>query len=235
VQSDEEILQAIDDALQNSSAPDTVNKEGHTISAYIPPYHPVTKCCIVFDGQVYTVYPMAMDGIVHEVKVVGFDEWANGIEGQAIGTIGDAVLAFFDTRYYRNIRAYRREERYPFALTAFAYTLSPAKEQMVKGPDGALHSTIGIAGYRRFERGDIDDFVFQSPVKDVQRVSYSGRTLYRLILPLFRLQSDDGEGYHDLDIVVYAAEHVTGGYVPKPGDAVTGVLWLQGYLSDEQQ
>jgi hypothetical protein len=37
-----------------------------------------------------------------------------------------------------------------------------------------------------------------------------------------------------LDVALYAAEHILPeGYIPKPGDEITGRLWLQGYLVED--
>jgi hypothetical protein len=37
-----------------------------------------------------------------------------------------------------------------------------------------------------------------------------------------------------LDVALYAAEHILpDGYIPKPGDEITGRLWLQGYLVED--
>lgn len=230
VQSEEEILRALDWALQGAKTPDTLKRDGHEVTAYIPESCSPTVCGITLDRSVWTVYPMAPDGVVHEVTVDGIDEWENGLEGQAVGSIGPAILAFFDTKYYRNVGRYRVGERYPVALAAFAYTLHEAEPQMITDPEGKMHSTQNVAGYRPFPRGDIDDFVYQFPVKSVETVQFCGRTIYRLMVPLFRLPDEGGE-YRDIDITLYAAEHVAGDYVPRVGDAVTGVLWLQGHLS----
>ncbi len=228
-QSEDGILQAVKWALPAAEAPETLEWEGHEVTACIPESCSLTVCGITLDRSVWTAYPMALDGVVHEVTVDGIEEWANGLEGQVVGSIGPAFLAFFDTRYYRNAGRYRVGENYPVALAAFAYTLREAEPQTITDPEGRKHSTRNVAGYRPFPRGDVDDFVYQFPVKSVGTVQLCGRTVYRLLVPLFRLPDESGE-HRDIDITLYAAEHVTGGYVPRVGDAVTGVLWLQGTL-----
>lgn len=229
-QSEDEILRALEWALPAAETPETLEREGHEIAAYIPASCSLTVCGITLDRSVETVYPMALDGVVHEVTVDGIEEWANGLEGQVVGSIGPAFLAFFDTRYYRNAGRYRAGERYSVALAALAYTLREAEPRMITDPEGKEHSTRNMAGYRPFPRGDVDDFVYQFPVKSIETVQLCGRTVYRLTVPLFRLPGENGE-YRDIDITLYAAAHVTGGYVPRVGDAVTGVLWMQGTIS----
>lgn len=230
-QSEDEIFQAVDRALQGAKTPETLERDGHEVTAYIPESCSLTVCGITLDRSVCTVYPMALDGVVHEVTVDGIEEWENGLEGQVVGSIGPAALAFFDTRYYRNAGRYLVGERYPVALAAFAYSLQEeAEPRMITDPEGKKHSTQNVAGYRPFPRGDSDDFVYQFPVKSVETVRLCGKIVYRLMVPLFRLSDENGD-YCDVDITLYAAEHVTGGYVPRVGDAITGVLWLQGHLS----
>ncbi len=232
-QSGDEIVQSVEWALKETKSPDVREWNGREVAAYVPESRSLTACTITLDRSVCTAYPMAVDGVVHEVTVQRVEEWANDLEGQVVGSVGDAALAFFDTRYYRNGDHYREGGSNLFALAAFAYVLQKAEPRTITDAEGKEHSTRNMAAYRPFPQGDVDDFVYQFPVKSVETVSFGGKTVYRLTVPFFRLPDADGE-YRDIDITLYAAEHVTRGYAPRVGDDVTGVLWLQGFLSPDK-
>jgi hypothetical protein len=229
-QSTDEIIRSVEWALKEAKNPEIRAWNGREVAAYVPESRSLTTCAITLDRSVSTGYPMALDGIVHEVTVDHIEEWANGLEGQVVGSVGDAALAFFDTGYYRNIGRYREGDSRLFALAACAYVLHKAEPRTITNAEAKEHSTRNLAAYRPFPQGDIDDFVYQSPVKSVETVSFCGKTVYRLLVPLFRLPDESGE-YRDIDITLYAAGHVTGGYAPRVGDDVMGILWLQGSLS----
>ncbi len=229
-QSTDEIIQSVEWALKEAETADVRERNGREIAAYIPESRSLTTCAITLDRSVSTGYPVAVDGVVHEVTVQRVEEWANELEGQVVGSIGDAALAFFDTRYYRNGDRYREGDRHLFALAAFAYVLQKAEPRTITDAEGKEHSTRNMAAYRPFPQGDVDDFAYQSLVKSVETVSFCGKTVYRLTVTLFRLP-DEGGDYRDVDITLYAAEHVTGGYAPRVGDDIMGILWLQGSLS----
>jgi len=76
-QSEDEIIQALDLALQGAKTPDTLERAGHEVTAYIPESCSPTVCGITLDRSVWTVYPMAQDGVVHDVTVDGIEEWEN--------------------------------------------------------------------------------------------------------------------------------------------------------------
>ncbi len=227
----EEVRRILAWAVNEAATPETRESNGREISAYIPESDRLTACAVTVDRTISTGYPVAVDGVVHEVRLHGVEEWANGIEGQIVGSLDDAVMRFFDVRYYRNAGAYRTGDTYPFALAAFVYVLYRAEPRTIADRGGREVVTRNMAAYVPLPEGDIDDFAFYSPVKDVERVRFCGKTFYRLIVPLCRLRDEDGEYRRDIDIVLYAAEYVTGGYVPRVGDDIQGVLWMQGALS----
>lgn len=153
--------------------------------AFIPESRSLTVCIIIVDRSVCTAYPMALDGVAHEVAVEHIAEWANGCRragGRIDRRCRPSVLRYWVLPALRQV-----PERYRFALAAFAYTLSKAESHTFRGPDGIEHSTRHMADYRPFPRGDIDDFVYQSPVKSVNTTCFNEKIVYCLTIPLFRL------------------------------------------------
>ena len=59
-------------------------------------------------------------------------------------------------------------------------------------------------------------------IEAIDAFEHDGQKVYRLEMVLMR--PDDEE----FRLPVYAAEHVLDGYVPRLGDDVQGVLWVQG-------
>ncbi len=211
--------------------------DGTSVVGHDYPDAPLRTRAVSIDGTVATTFPVGT-GIAHRVTIEEVIEWANDVEAQVAFELAGKRLAAFDAGYFARESDYEAGETREFELSAFAYDLDPAEagaladdeagdgtvtddEQPVQSPD--------LATYLPFEGGDVDDYVFQSPVSEVRELSFGSVTVYRLRLPLFR---DDHD--RNVDVAVYAAEHMTGGYRPREGDAVEGVIWLQCRESDHQ-
>jgi hypothetical protein len=128
--------------------------------------------------------------------------------------------------YFKNRDAYKPGEKYRFSISAVAYALSRAESRVIRDIDGMRFSTEGLAGYFTFKEGDVDDLLFQTPVKDISAIRFGEKKVYRIRAALFRADY----GVRDVDIYIYASEKATKGYVPRVGEDIGGVLWLQGYL-----
>jgi hypothetical protein len=59
------------------------------------------------DGEIWTAYPFIAGGVTHEVRIKEIEEWTNGIEAQIHIVLEEALLAFFDTMYFKNKDAYK--------------------------------------------------------------------------------------------------------------------------------
>ncbi|MDD3621031.1 MAG: hypothetical protein PHQ81_01330 [Methanofollis sp.] len=188
-------------------------------------------CSVVVDQELCTGYPYSTQGIIHEVEVEEVEEWMNRVEGQVKGHLAGAWIAFFDTLYFMHKERYAPGGRYRFSLSAFVYWLRKSNPGTVTGPDGKEFSLEHMAGYLPFHGGDVDDFVFMTRIKEVRELTFGTRKVYQITAPLFRPM--DREGQDDVEIMLYAAEHVTGGYVPVVGDVISGVMWLQGHLFED--
>lgn len=195
--------------------------EDGPVTAYTHGEGPVRTRVLAVDGRVRTTYPVG-EGIAHDVTLRDVDPWDSGIEARRWVDLVGARLAAFDAGYWR-------AERPPdigsatLTLSAFAYKLEDAAGETVVDEAGNEYDVSKVAGLFPFDGGGPDDYVFQTVVEDVATVPFGDETLYRVRAPLFR---DDDR--RDVDVSLYAATHVTDGYVPSPGDDASGVLWLQG-------
>lgn len=176
-------------------------------------------------GCVLTAFPFAAGAIAHPVRIEQVASVGSGAEGRVRGRTGDgAQLSFFDPLFFKNGSDYRVGESYQFALSGFAYSARPHGLRVVRDADTFVPSDI----LRPARRGCVDDYEFRATVQHVYPMRVGERTLYRMRVTVARC----GQGM--VDVALYAAQHVLpAGYCPRPGDEITGALWLQGYLVED--
>ena len=89
-------------------------------------------------------------------------------------------------------------------------------------------ATAGRNSIAQARSGGSDDYEFRATVQHVYPMRLDAGTVYRMRVTVAR------SGQSMVDVALYAAQHVLpAGYRPKPGDEITGRLWLQGYLVEE--
>jgi hypothetical protein len=176
-------------------------------------------------GCVLTAFPFAAGAITHPVKVEHVSPVGSGAEGQIRGRTEDgSELSFFDTLFFKNGSEYRVGESYQFALSAFAYSARPYGLKLVKDSD----TIVPVDVLKPARSGASDDYEFRATVQHVYPMKVGSGTVYRMRVTVAR------SGQSMVDVALYAAEHVLpAGYCPKPGDEITGRLWLQGYLVED--
>jgi hypothetical protein len=177
-------------------------------------------------GCVLSAFPFAAGAITHAVTIDALECDRSGTEGLVRGRTEDgAELSFFDALFFKNSGEYEIGESYQFALSAFAYSLRPQGLKLVHGGDPGPHPLDML---RPARNGGPDDYEFRATVQHAYPMRFCGGTLYRMRVTVAR------SGQSMVDVALYAAEHVLPqGYRPKPGDEITGRLWLQGYLVED--
>ena len=175
-------------------------------------------------GCVLAAFPFAAGAITHPVRIEHVA--GTGAEGLIRGrTAEGAEIAFFDALFFKNAAAYRVGESYQFALSAFAYCARPLSLRLVKGGG---ETSVPADVLKPARSGASDDYDFRATVQHVYPMRVAGRTVFRMRVTVGR------SGQSMLDVALYAAEHILPeGYIPKPGDEITGRLWLQGYLVED--
>ena len=176
-------------------------------------------------GCVLSAFPFAAGAITHPVTIEHVASTGSGAEGQIRGRTEDgAELSFFDALFFKNGAEYQVGESYQFALSAFAYSLRPYGLRLVQGSDTITPPDV----LKPARSGACDDYEFRATVQHVYPMRLDAGTVYRMRVTVART------GQSMVDVALYAAEHVLpAGYRPKPGDEITGRLWLQGYLVED--
>jgi hypothetical protein len=174
-------------------------------------------------GCVLAAFPFAAGAITHPVRIEHV--MGTGAEGRIRGrTVDGGEISFFDALFFKNAASYRLGESYQFALSAFAYFARPLGLRLVKGGETSVPADV----LKPARSGASDDYDFRATVQHVYPMRVAGRALYRMRVTVGR------SGQSMLDVALYAAEHILpDGYIPKPGDEITGRLWLQGYLVED--
>jgi|Deesub1362A_J573_1020465.scaffolds.fasta_scaffold00194_35 hypothetical protein len=228
--SDDEVKSFIIGAVEKPRWIESLELHDRKIDTYFSKGEYLNTCTIIVNNEIWTAYPFISSGVVHRIQIDEIEEWENGIEAQIHGGLEDASITFFDTMYFKNKDTYKGGEKYRFSISALAYALSKADSRVIKDIDGMEFSTEGLAGYFPFGEGDVDDFLFQTPVKEVSELGFGDKRVYKVKAALFRADY----GSRDVDIFIYASEKATKGYVPKVGEDIGGLLWLQGYLTGDE-
>jgi len=210
---------------------------------------------VVSDSQkqqrfLFTGYPVIRDGITHTATVVKVEPWEHGIEGWVhLSVTGEGrSLAFFDTRYYAGTAALQPGQRVDVVLAGLAYSLEPLVQASIEIDKGALWEMekqrrleegmsaeeaerpvmVLISGMTAFIPRDgeyCDDAEFAGVIEAIDTFVHAAQTFYRLDLVLLR---NDDEAFH---LPIFVSEQVLDGYVPRLGEDIRGVMWVQGHLS----
>ncbi|MHC1757136.1 MAG: hypothetical protein AB9861_17190 [Methanosarcina sp.] len=231
LESDNEIQSSVIGSIEKPEFVESLKQKDNKIKAFFSQGEMLKTCTITVNDQLWTAYPFVADGIPHEITIDGIEEWINEQEAQIRCSLGDASFAFFDTMYFKNRGIYEKGKKYNFLLSALAYSLTKTEPKTLTDRDGRELSTKGMAAFFPFGKGDIDDFIFQVPVKEVTELKFGNRTVYRIKVslfrkgPLYRLNGED-----DIDLFIFVLANTTKGYVPAVGDDITGIMWLQGHV-----
>jgi|GEM_PF-1338934 len=198
----------------------------------------------------FSGYPVALDGIRQTLELDHFVPWPYGIEAWAYGNVtqGGLPLCFFDTRYYAGSAVYQPGQMLEVSLAAWAYSLQPItlrKFEIKEGPlwqmerqrrldEGEseeeanrpvdIHMTGSSIFLPRFGKVAPDEAEYQGVISAVDTIAHDGQLVYRLEIVVARPDDDA------FKLAIYASEHVLDGYVPRLGEDVQGVLWLQGQI-----
>ena len=198
----------------------------------------------------FSGYPVLRDGNRHQVTIEQVDPWEYGIEGwiRVRVTTNEIALAFFDARYYAGSAALQPGETVELSLAGLAYMLEPSPQssfeinqglfwEMEKqrrldegaSPEDAARPvtivTAGMAAFLPRSGDECDEAEFQGVIESIEQFSYNGSPLYRLEIVVLRA---DDEAFK---IPVFASQHALKGYIPRLGEDVRGVMWLQGYIA----
>ena len=196
----------------------------------------------------FSGYPVALDGIVQTVTVDRVEPWEYGIEGWIHANVTEAQISvsFFDTMYFAGTEQVHPGDQLDVSLAGLAYWLRPIqmrsfeikegpmwqleRERRLKDGESEKEASrpveIHMTGASIFlpKGGDEnpDDAQFQGVIDALDSFEHDGQRIYRMEMVVMRPDDDE------FRIAVFASEYVLDGYVPRLGEDVEGILWLQG-------
>jgi len=171
------------------------------------------------DGEVVTAYPVG-DGVEHEATVTEVTTWANDLEADATVVLGPEEFATYGASAWRAGGVPLGNAT--VELSTLAYAVERAEARTYETDDGEAFSTEGMAGFTPVEGGGVADFAFQTTVREVKRTPFFAANGYRFRVPLTR--TADGT---EFETWLYAGAHAIDGRVPRQGEDVSGVFWVQ--------
>jgi hypothetical protein len=197
--------------------------------------------------EVFSCFPI-LEGVTNKLRIVKKHTWGNGIEGVvAARPLDDDELpiSFFAPYFFRDNTAFASKMEMDICLAGLALSCEKATQDGVEITEGPLYEEqlekflnehpsksktdfpsafVSFKGSTIFvPRQYIPEFEFRCPVIDIQTVSFLDRKIYKLFVPIM--------GYEETAIFcnIYVPEHIFDGYIPREGDDIQGVLWMNGY------
>ena len=202
-------------------------------------------------NQFFSGYPMIRDGIFCQVEIEKILPWEYAIEAwiQAHILSCNVSITYFDTRFYAAGALLKAGQISDIVLSGLAYSLAPCAQSAIDMSSGALFEMerqrrindgetgeginrpvqvvlSGMAAFLPREGEQSSDAEFRGVIQAISQFKHRELSIYRLDVTIAR---------HDdvaFDFPIYVTEHVLNGYVPRPGEDVQGVMWMQGYLAN---
>lgn len=198
-------------------------------------------------SEVVSAYPYLARGASIPFEILSIipddDEYSAEFEGTLELLMKDGFsLTVCDPLYCLNRLRYTVAEKYEFSLAALAYHFEHLENTdlvITEGPlldmerENALKEnpqadvstitsvTVSMAGLRTVIPTENGDAEFQSVIEDTGRCDFEGIPVYWV--RVYLRPKDEAE----LPCILYVSEQVLNGYVPRAGDTVRGVAWLQ--------
>ena len=197
----------------------------------------------------FSGYPIVLDGAPTEVTISKVEPWEYGIEGWVHGSVTSegASICFFDSMYFAGTAGLKEGDVVTYQLAGLAYWLRPIQLRSFEVREGGMwemekqrrleagesleeasrpvevHMTGATIFLPRGSDGDArDDAQFQGVIEAIDTFEHDGQKVYRLEMVLMRPEDEE------FRMPVYASERALDGYVPRLGEDVEGVMWVQG-------
>lgn len=230
-------------------------KEDETLGYVIvhPNQHAGLSCVLHCDpkkmkNSVKAVFPFIDEGCKYPCTIQSVKLFDNKVEAQIEAFIDDEQnlsMTFYDAHYLNNRAFYNGKDTFHFIIRGFAYCIEinqPGKVQITDPEElqklaGVVEGEVKekveldlenmIAVYPREDMG-ADHYEIQSPVLEVNQYpeKVNEQTVWQIRVMLGR--NPDGS---EIPLDVYITERsLEGAPLPKVGDNISAVVWLQGHL-----
>jgi tetratricopeptide (TPR) repeat protein len=198
--------------------------------------------------ELCTAFPKLKTGTLVEFEVIVVQEWMNGLEATAEVELNDEQrISFFIPDYYMDRKLIKANHNFMVELAGFCYEmnkfepvtfnidagplLEEHKERLRKeGKSDAIesvpvHMNEDTNNFCRQIFSDVDDDIeFIGKIKSVRPFKFLGNDCFEIVIKF------NEERYKGIKLPIYIGAHKLDDYIPKVGDTVQGVLWLQGIL-----
>ncbi|MBI4015530.1 MAG: hypothetical protein HY362_02340 [Candidatus Aenigmarchaeota archaeon] len=185
---------------------------------------------IAVDHNITTAYPVNMKIANYKAKIKHITEWKNSIEAWITVQISEVGLTFFALDYYKNL--YRTGKYCNIAISAFAYLLRPATNNVIAARGGKRYSTnvmCALLPYSILNKNAFpDEYWFRGQIIDI--IEDDKIKLFKPKNKLFKIKVAIVSG-NPLEIWVYALKDAIDGEF-NIGDYISGIIWIQGFLNE---
>lgn len=193
-------------------------------------------------NSVKAVFPFIGEGNKYPCSIQNIQLYPNHLEAQISAFIDEdqnLLLNFYDTHYLDNRTFYNDKDTFQFIIRALAYcvevnqTTDPNELKKIAGlvdKDSKDNLEIDaknmIAVYPREDMG-ADHYEIQSPVQDIKEYgNINGEKVWQIGILLGTTPAGE-----DIPLDIYVTERsLNGSPLPKVGDNISAVVWLQGHL-----
>ena len=215
---DEEAARLCLDAMAASRDRKTVRYGTDDLAGYLSGKGPLEIVNIAKNGDTLATYPIFPVGKPCQARITQITECKNTYEGQLEVYLNEGTITFFDTLYFKNRNGYFAGKDVRLLLSGIAYVLSRARTQV------ANRKTADDDVLVRYENGDVDDYVFRGVVQGVKDITAFGKKA--VIIKTTVKTSHDSK---PLELYICATSNALAEKI-SPGDHVSGIIWLQGFV-----
>lgn len=194
-------------------------------------------------NKVKAVFPFIGEGCKYSCSIRNVSLYPNRLEAVISSFVDEEenlLLNFYDTHYMDNRVFYNSKDSFQFIIRGLAYCVEVNQASdpdelkklagMIDKDSVAENLEIDpnsmIAVYPREDMG-ADHYEIQSPVQDIKKYGeVNGKEVWQIGVSLGT--TPDGE---DIPLDIYVTkESMNGTPLPKAGDNISAVVWLQGHL-----
>jgi hypothetical protein len=180
----------------------------------------------------FTAYPAYFAAKPHNGTIKAVEEWANGTEAQVqVKLDAGPALWFFATDYLEKKEKYAVGSKAAPKLAGFAYRLNKLGDEKreVTLPDGSKASMDNFAGIipmqMTHKAGDVDDYAVWAKVERLsqEKTPVSAKVVEAIV-------AYGGENHKTAISIPIVTTEKTLPDAVKPGEKITGTIWLTGSL-----